>query len=136
MALSHSVRALLPLKSLIKKVIENLGIDSKKLKFVSSSTVYENNKESKVVATIPKTTPASKHIAVNYHWFRHNIGKEFVIRKIESENQKADIFTKGLQGQIFVRIKKIAMRLVSLQMRGSVERNYIFSLIWRCYGPK
>ena len=27
------------------------------------------------------------------------------------------------------------MRLVSLQMRGSVAINYIFSLIWRCYGP-
>ena len=28
------------------------------------------------------------------------------------------------------------MQLVSFQMRGSVARNYIFSLIWRCYGPK
>ena len=28
------------------------------------------------------------------------------------------------------------MLLVSLQMRGSVARNYIFSIIWRCYGPK
>ena len=28
------------------------------------------------------------------------------------------------------------MRLVSLHMRGSVVRNYIFSLIWRFYGPK
>ena len=28
------------------------------------------------------------------------------------------------------------MLLVSLQMRGSVARNYIFGLIWRCYGPK
>ena len=28
------------------------------------------------------------------------------------------------------------MRLVSLQMRGGVARDYIFSLIWRCYGPK
>ena len=28
------------------------------------------------------------------------------------------------------------MRLVSLKMRGSVARNYIFSIIWRCYGPK
>ena len=35
-ALSHSVRALIPLKSLIKEVIDNLGIDSKNLKFVSS----------------------------------------------------------------------------------------------------
>ena len=32
--------------------------------------------------------------------------------------------------------KKVSMRLVSLHMRGSVARNYIFSLIWRCYGPK
>ena len=28
------------------------------------------------------------------------------------------------------------MRMVSLHMRGSVARNYIFGLIWRCYGPK
>ena len=28
------------------------------------------------------------------------------------------------------------MRLVILQMRGSVAINYIYSLIWRCYGPK
>ena len=33
-ALSHSVRALLPLKSIIKELIDNLGIDSDNLKFV------------------------------------------------------------------------------------------------------
>ena len=25
---------------------------------------------------------------------------------------------------------------MSLQIRGSVARNYIFGLIWRCYGPE
>ena len=40
-ALYHSVRALLPLKGIIKEVIYSLGIDSKNLKFMSSSTVYE-----------------------------------------------------------------------------------------------
>ena len=105
--LSHSIRALLPLKSLIKKVIDNLGIDCENLKFVSSSTVYEDNNEAIVVATSPRMTPTSKHIVINYHWFRQHVGKEFVIQKIESENQKADIFTKGLQGQIFVRIRKL-----------------------------
>ena len=105
--LSHSVKALLTLKSLIKEVIDNLGIDSKKLKFVSSSTIYEGNNGSIVVARSPRMTPTSKHNAVKYHWFRQNVGKEFLIRKIESENQKADIFTKGLQGQIFVRISKL-----------------------------
>ena len=107
MTLSHSVRALLNLKSLIKEVIDNLGIDCENLKFVSISTVYEDNNGSIVVAKSPRMTPSSKHMAVKYHWFRHRVGKEFLIQKIESENQKADIFTKGLQGQIFVRIRKL-----------------------------
>ena len=38
--LSCSIRDLLLLKSIIKEVIENLGISSDKLRFVSSSTVY------------------------------------------------------------------------------------------------
>ena len=96
MALSHSIRALIPLKSLFKEVIDNLGIDSEKLKFVSSSTVYEDNNGAIVVAKSPRMTPSSKHIAVKYHWLRQHVGKKFVIRKIELENQKADIFTKGL----------------------------------------
>ena len=106
-ALAHSVRALLPLKILIKKVICNLGIDSEKLNFLSSSTIYEDNNGAKVVATIPRMTPTSKHISVKYHWFRQHVGKEFLICKIDPENQKEYIFIKGLQGQIFVGIRKL-----------------------------
>ena len=51
-ALSHSIRALLPLKILIKEVIDNLGIDIEKLKFVSSSTIYEDNNGAIVVAPL------------------------------------------------------------------------------------
>ena len=72
---SHSVRSLLPLKSLIKEVIDNLGIDSENLKFVSSSTIYEDNNGSIVVATSPSMTPTSKHISVKYHWSRQHVGK-------------------------------------------------------------
>ena len=94
------------MKSLIKEVIENLGIDCENLKFVSSSTIYEDNNGARVIVSSPKMTPTSKHISVKYHWFRQHVRKEFVIWKIESENQKAYIFTKGLQGQIFVRIRE------------------------------
>ena len=82
-------------------------IDSENLKFVSSSTVYEDINGAIVVATSPRMTPTSNHIAVKYHWFRQRVGKEFVIQNIKSENQKADIFTKGLQGEIFVSIRKL-----------------------------
>ena len=70
MALPHSVRVLLPLKSLIKELIDNLGIYSEKLKFASISTIYEDNNGAIVMATIPSMTPTSKHTAVKYNWFR------------------------------------------------------------------
>ena len=79
MAFSHSLRALLPLKFFIKEIIDNLGIDSEKLKFVSSSTIYEDNNGAIVVATSLRMTPTPKHIVVKYHWFRHHVGKEFLI---------------------------------------------------------
>ena len=107
MVLSNYVRALLRLKNSIKEVIDNLGIDSEKIKFLSKSTVYEDNIGDIFVAIIPGMTPASKHITVKYHWFRHHIGKEFVIWNIESKNQKADIFTKDLQGGLFVSNRKL-----------------------------
>ena len=60
-------------------MVDNLGMDSKKLKFVSNPSVYEDNNRSIVVETSPRTDPTSKHIAVRYHWFRQHIGKGFVI---------------------------------------------------------
>ena len=59
------------------------------------------------MAKSPRMTPTPNHIAVKFHWFRQQVGKEFLIWKIESENKKADIFTKGLQGGLFVRIRKL-----------------------------
>ena len=86
-ALSHYVRALLPLKSLIKELIDNLGIYSENLKFVSSSTIYEDNNRAIVVATSLRMNPTSKYISVKFHWFRQHVGKEVLIRNIRSENQ-------------------------------------------------
>ena len=68
--------------------------------------MYQDNNGIMVVTKIKRMTPISKNISIKYHWFREHVGKEFVIRKIESENQKADISTKGLQGEIFLRISK------------------------------
>ena len=77
MAFSHSVKELLPLKILIKEVSNKLGIDSEKLKFVSSSNVYEENNGAIVVSTSPRMNPESNHISVKYHWFRQHVGKYF-----------------------------------------------------------
>ena len=64
MVFSRSVRALLPLKSLIKEVIDNLGIESDKLKFVSSSNIYDENNGAIVLAKSPSIIPTARHIAL------------------------------------------------------------------------
>ena len=56
-------------------MIDNLGIDNEKLKFVSSSIVYEENNGTIVVETSPRMTTTSNLIAVKYHWFSQQVGK-------------------------------------------------------------
>ena len=52
---------------------------------MSSSTAYEGVNGAIFVATSPRMTPTSNHISVNYHLFRQHVGKESVIRNIDSE---------------------------------------------------
>ena len=85
-ALPHSVRDLIPLKIIIKEVIVNLVMNSEKLEFISSTTVYEDNNGATFVATSPRIITTSNHISVRYHWYRYHVGKEFSIQNIEGRN--------------------------------------------------
>ena len=58
------------------------------MKFVSSSTIYEDNNEAIFVATGPRMTPTSKHITVKYHWFRQHLGKEFLFGRSSQKTRK------------------------------------------------
>ncbi len=57
-----------------------------------------------------RMTPRSKHYAIKYHWFREHIGPRHIeLGKISSENQLGDLFTKGLDHNIFQRLRKKLM---------------------------
>ena len=75
------------------------------------SVIFEDNNGALALATAPKLTPRTKHIAVKYHFFKDHIGEAKGIRivKIENEFQKADIFTKGLPMVDFERIRGLLM---------------------------
>ena len=53
------------------------------------------------MATVKHINTRTKHINVVYHWFHYYVGKVLNIIKVESENQKANIFTKALDEQSF-----------------------------------
>ena len=95
-ALSTSMRSLIPLKTLVGKVAKSLMKD---LTFLTNtySSVLKDNNGALILATVPRRTPHSKHIAVPYHFFCKHVAKSTIkIFKVASDQNKAEIFTNGL----------------------------------------
>lgn len=107
-ALSQSMRELIPARRLLREVVQKLGL----MGLVTSqvkSTVFEDNNGAISVARSPKITPRTKHIATKYHFFKSHIGtssSDILIEKINTEEQTGDIFTKGLPPAQFVYLRK------------------------------
>ena len=94
------MRELLPLRNLLQEVRKNLKLDFVKYGLMQS-TVFEDNNGALGLATSPKLTLQTKHIAVKYHFFRSYISnkegdnKRVKIQRIDTKEQIADIFTRG-----------------------------------------
>jgi hypothetical protein len=107
-ALSQAMRELIPLRRLLLEVVTAMklpGITNSIIK----STVFEDNNGAISTATAVRMTPRTKHIAVKYHFFKShiNVGTGISLSKIDTNLQKADIFTKGLAPQKFAEIRKL-----------------------------
>ena len=108
-ALSHSMRELIPIRALVQEMAISMG-HSPIFKIRTYSKVFEDNNGALILASSPRMTPRSKHIAVKYHFFRsHNANGHIKIIKISTTEQKADIFTKGLVRTVFESIRKLVM---------------------------
>jgi len=107
-ALSMCMRELLPLKRLLKEINGVFTFDLEGA--LAKSTVFEDNASAVQLATMPKMTPRSKHIALHYHFFREHIAKgEVNVQHVPTELQIADILTKGLGDTKFEKLRKLMM---------------------------
>jgi hypothetical protein len=109
-ALSQSMRDLLPMRELLIEISKVIQFDATK-PAVTHSTIFEDNNGAIALAQAPRITPRTKHIAVKYHHFRSKIGGEngIHIAKIATDLQRADILTKGLGGIKFESIRRLMM---------------------------
>lgn len=111
-ALSQSMRELLPMRRLLAEVCTNITIPHLQQANLHS-TVFEDNNGALSLANSPKMSPRTKHIAVKYHFFKSHINQDgpnkIVIEKIDTDLQKADIFTKGLTADKHKAIRKLLM---------------------------
>ena len=109
-ALSQSMRDLLPMKSLLSELIKMIGAYNNDLRVTTKSTVFEDNNGARILATSPKMTPRSKHIAVKYHFFQSKVDSgEVEVVRVDTTQQKADIFTKGLAPESFENVRRLLM---------------------------
>ena len=85
MALSISIRGLIPLRSVLKEVGVNLYLEFSKTELVHL-TVFEDNNGAMSFLGAPKLTYQTKHIGIKYHWFRSHVGdiNGIVLSNIES----------------------------------------------------
>ncbi len=107
-ALSQAMRELLPMREFLSQVQQKMKLESSE-PIKIWSTVFEDNNGALSLAKSPKITPRTKHIAVKYHFFRSHIGNEhgILLEKIDTLEQIADIFTKGLPMVQFQALRKL-----------------------------
>jgi hypothetical protein len=103
--LSEAMRSLIPMRRLVLEIAQGLKLETTKSRVFSK--VFEDNKGAIAVATAPAMTSRTKHINVKYHFFKSHIGEDkgIVIEHIGTEEQIADIFTKGLCARLFVKLR-------------------------------
>ena len=103
-ALSQSMRDLLPLREILKELSKIL--DFKITTPITHSTVFEDNNGALELANQPKYRPRTKHISIKYHHFRDQVIKGQVrIMAINTKDQRADIMTKPKEKQGFEQLR-------------------------------
>ena len=74
---------------------------------IPQSTVFEDNDACLKFARMPRLTPRTKHIGIPYHWFRDQVENlQIQLERIDTRNQLADQFTKGLPTTLFREARK------------------------------
>ncbi len=110
-ALSSAMRDLIPTREIFQAIARSIGPNVPEGASLHS-IVFEDNNGCLQLATIPKMKPRTKHIGVKYLWFRSKVrpGTGIRILKVESENQLAYLFTKGLAVNQFTTLCTKMMR--------------------------
>ena len=100
-ALSTSMRDLVPLRQLVEEVAAALR-PTNWLIVRTHSTVFEDNNGALTLANLPCLTACPKHINLRVHWFTEHVRRgDIKLVKVSTQSQVADIFTKGLAKLFF-----------------------------------
>ena len=109
-ALSMALRIAIPFMDVCRYFVEKFRPARRSNLVTFKTTVHEDNMGALTLAKLEpgRSTPRSKFYAIKMHWFRSHLKpKEIELEYIESQQQKADIFTKALTTAEFLRARKL-----------------------------
>lgn len=105
-ALSHALRALIPIMRFLEEVLRHLCLGSGSTPIVRSQ-VFEDNAAALQLATTQRLTNRTRYFHTKWHWFWSLYRKElFTIVKVDTAHQWADGMTKPLTREVFERVRK------------------------------
>jgi hypothetical protein len=100
-ALSQSLRTLLPLKRLLLELVQALELPVELIASIRCRALEDNN-GCLILATTHRLTNRTRYLHTKFHWFwGHFRDGEFEIVKIGTAVQRADYLTKGLSREPF-----------------------------------
>ena len=107
-ALSTACRELLPMREMfneLRKYLEILPLIPR-----VRCTLFEDNVGAETLAQAPKMTSRTKHIAIKYHHFREAVRNKILkIKRVDTKDQLADVFTKPTDLHTFEHLRKNIM---------------------------
>ena len=105
MALSENARTLLPLMDLLEEG-KSYGIPIYSTTPTVRCRIFEDNAGALELANVPKMRPRTRHINQKYHHFRSHVKSgRLKVLAIDTKDQLADQFTKGLGTQLFQKLR-------------------------------
>jgi hypothetical protein len=90
--------------------MKEVGLPIKSSQAQVHCKVFEDNSGALEMAKITKYRPRTKHLNCRLHFFRSYVDSGHItIHKIDTKEQPADILTKPLAEELFIKFRKIIM---------------------------
>ena len=107
--LSYALREVIPIMNLLKE-LKSRGFEINDQKTKVHCKVFEDNSGAIEIAREDKYRPKIKHLNIRLHHFRTYIENGSIsIHKIDSEDQPADLLTKFLDEETFIKHRQFLM---------------------------
>jgi hypothetical protein len=105
-ALSTALWQAIPIMRLVKEIRKELGLPMETVPTVQCK-LFEDNAGAIELANVPKMRPRTRHFNTKYHHFRKYISNGMIkVVHIRTEDQLADIMTKNVATDLFIKFRK------------------------------